>query len=206
MRLKLRPDCPRDARFHVLSALFLLALGLASTNIFLLSRPVVYHEAIMWSVSLAFGAVACAFDYLCSGHLRWLVGAHFLAMLSLNARPVAGAAALAACGLVPVLRLLSPRNDSGEPSALRTGVRHVLIGRILAVLSLGCCLAVIHGGFRHVRTDTAPVQLGIRCRALGGDRRLDVSLVQELRLERAKRFWDGRHCAPNSVANVVAAG
>jgi len=147
MRLKLRPNCPRDARFHVLSALFLLALGLASTNIFLLSRPVVYHEAIMWSVSLAFGAVSCAFNYLWSGRLRWLVAAHFLAMLSLNARPVAGAAALAACGLVPVLRLLSLWNDSGEPSALRTGVRHVLIGMVLSVLSLGSCLAVIHGKF-----------------------------------------------------------
>jgi hypothetical protein len=147
IRLRLFPNCPRDARFHVLSALFLLALGLASTNIFLLSRPVVYHEAIIWSVSLALGAMACAFNYLWSGHLRWLVASNLLATLSLNARPVAGAAALTACGLLPALRLLSLRSDAGEPSPLRAGVRHVLIGAFLSILSLGSYLAVIHGKF-----------------------------------------------------------
>lgn len=148
VRRHLFPDCPDDLRFQFVFALFLLALGLGSTNIFLLSRPVVYHEASIWSVSFALAAVVCAFEYWQSERSRWLWGAGIAGLLAINSRPVAGAVSLAACALAPILRLPAFRRLTGRvPLPKATALRDTLLGATLTVLSFGSYLAVNHAKF-----------------------------------------------------------
>jgi len=156
VRSALFANCPQDFQFHFLSAVYLLALGLGSTSIFLLSRPVMYHEAIVWSVSLALAAMSLLFDYVVSGSVRWLFCAGVLAMLSVNTRPTGGAAAIGACGLIPLLALLLEWRRLSGSASLSVKMRDALIGAGLATLSLGVYLAVVHGKFG--RFEVMPVR------------------------------------------------
>jgi hypothetical protein len=148
VRRHLFPDCPDDHAYRGSAALFLLALGLGSTNIFLLSRPVLYHEACIWSVAFALASVVCSYEYWRSGRPAWLWGAAAAGALALHARPVAGAGALIACGLAPILRLPAARRLTGrEPLPGAAAARHGLLGAALVALAFGSFFAVSYAKF-----------------------------------------------------------
>jgi len=90
--------------WDVCRSLSLLALGLGSTAIFLMSRPPVYHEALIWSGALAVASFCCVMRYLDSGVFRDIALAWLAAILSIHAKPACGLSSVAACALAPLLR------------------------------------------------------------------------------------------------------
>ncbi len=100
--------------------LFLLVLGLGSPTIFLQSRTVLYHEAILWSCTFAAGCFFFLLRFLESRRTLWLLAAGGMALLAIHSRLLAGMAAVTACSLVPLLdsfskRDLAPGKEKGSP-------------------------------------------------------------------------------------------
>jgi hypothetical protein len=165
VRRHLFPGCPEGLAFEGASALFLLALGLGSTNIFLLSRPVIYHEASIWSVAFALASFVCSFEYWRSGRVRWLCAGAGAAALALNARPIAGAGALLACALAPLLHPPAGRRSAGgDPSSAPSRIARRLLGATLAALALGSYLGVLYAKFGAI--EPMPIRYNYRAKRL----------------------------------------
>jgi hypothetical protein len=98
---------PSNARFAWMGGLFLLALGLGGSNIFLLSRPTAFHEAIIWSCALALCSMFFAVRHLVTGNQSSVVLMSITALFAMHTRPIAGIAAVLFCVLVPFLRTLN---------------------------------------------------------------------------------------------------
>lgn len=155
------PECPLDSIFNILCSFFLIALGIGSTTIFLLSRPEIFHEALIWSVALSLSSMFWALKYWNTGRISFLVIANLFALLAIHTRPVAGCAALIACSAMLLLRYLLNRNKidpvSG-PSTFRW--KEIIYGLSLGILTFCSYLAVIYAKFK---TFTGmPVQFNIQ--------------------------------------------
>ena len=137
---------PFKSRFTWMASVFLLALGLGGTNIFLLSRPTVFHEAIIWSCALALCSMFFAVHHLVTGNQSSVVLMSVAALFAMQARPTAGIATMLFCVLVPFLRILNSqagnRNErtkniltalsnktvmTGVPAATLIGISHLAI-------------------------------------------------------------------------------
>lgn len=112
--LKLRSP---SSRFAWLAAGFLIALGLGSTNIFLLSRTVVHHEATIWASALALCSIFFVLRHVVLGSRKAFGVAVVLALLAIHARPPAGLTAAAACAIGAAARVLLY-----EPGAANAGI------------------------------------------------------------------------------------
>lgn len=139
-------------RFSLLSALFILALGIGSTTIFLHSRAVVFHESILWASALALASLFFAVRQLVHGGLSSIVAAGAFAILAINTRPPAGLAAAAACALAPFLRVAFVDCDTARLgfSACAWALfkkRSAWIGVLLAALAVLSYSAITYAKF-----------------------------------------------------------
>jgi hypothetical protein len=98
---------PFNSRFMWMASVFLLALGLGGTNIFLLSRPTVFHEAIIWSSALALCSMFYGLHHLVTGTQHSVVLMSVAALFAMHARPTAGIATMLFCVLVPFFRVVT---------------------------------------------------------------------------------------------------
>ena len=111
---------PVGGLFSWVTAIFLLALGLGSTSVFLLSRPVVHQEAIMWSSALALCSLVFMLRHVFLGDGWALLIATVLALLAIHARPLAGLTAASFCAIGAAARvLLIERSDRKESVVAR---------------------------------------------------------------------------------------
>lgn len=81
-------------------SLFILLIGLGSTNIFLASRSFVYHEALMWGATFALIFYYYIVRYMERPKMLTLVAACAFSFLSLFSRPTAGAGTFLVCALL----------------------------------------------------------------------------------------------------------
>jgi len=147
VRRAIFPECPLDSTFNVLSALFLVALGMGSTTIFLLSRPVVFHEVLIWSVALSLVSLLLIFKYWNRGGVGLLASANVFALLAMHTRPVAGCAALLACAVMPVLRYRSASDGASGARPFSCRGKEVIWGVLFVMLVFGSYLAVTYAKF-----------------------------------------------------------
>jgi hypothetical protein len=100
--------------------LFVLIIGLGSTNIFLGSRAFMHHEAHLWGGAFALLFYAFFLTYLRVRTTGVLLAACACSALSLHSRPVPGAGTLLCLGLfVAVDFLAALRKGSRRPGRLR---------------------------------------------------------------------------------------
>lgn len=125
--------------------LLILAAGCGSPMMFLASRSLVFHEAILWGSALAMACGYGLFLYVRGGESKYLYAAAAAAMLSFFARPTTGAGALLALSCTSLLACLDwlGRDGNRRPfERIRRFFRAVPAdhpGRD-ALLAFGCCL------------------------------------------------------------------
>ncbi len=81
---------------RALHSLFILCVGIGSTNVFLMARSYTYHEAIMWSATFGLLFITALINYFARPRRRTLLLAALFAFMSLHSRPTIGAGALLA--------------------------------------------------------------------------------------------------------------
>ena len=100
-------------------SLFLFAVGIGSTNLFIISRSFTFHEAIMWGSTFAFMAGYYLIRYFQAGQSGAIALAGLFASLAFLARPTAGAGAILAVGLVCLYLLYQSILAGAAASAIR---------------------------------------------------------------------------------------
>jgi hypothetical protein len=138
--------------FNGLSAVFLLASGLGSTNVFLLSRPVMYHEALLWGGALTAASLAFSLHHVLTGKRQALFWAALLALLAVHSRTLTGACALAACAVAPIWRGL----QSAEPGSTSMHRLRRIPGNRSVQLGVSAALVVLISvsGISYLKFDT----------------------------------------------------
>ena len=100
------------------------SVGLGSTILFLGSRGLIFHEAILAGIAFALWSCWCSLRYL-SAAGRWWIGALVFGVLAVHARPPAGLFALTLLGCAALIRAaIGWRRDR----TLATLRRPILIG------------------------------------------------------------------------------
>jgi hypothetical protein len=137
-----------------LHSLFILCVGIGSTNVFLAGRSFTYHEAIMWGGAFSLLFTWMILKYLTQPRCRSLVLAGFFAFMSLHCRPTVGAGALLAICLISVIlarRALTksqPTQSLFAFTAVAQPGRHALIAAAVAVITLATYFGINYAKFR----------------------------------------------------------
>jgi hypothetical protein len=146
-------------------ALFLIVVGLGSTNIFLAGRAFVHNEAASWGTTFALLFYCCFIKYLLEPRSRYLLIGGAFALLSFHARALPGAGALLCLSLFVGLTLLAALRAVWRPAAPKAGpdgadpfgiprgavsVRHWLIAVAAIGVTVGLYFAVNYVRFGTV--------------------------------------------------------
>jgi hypothetical protein len=113
---------------RALDALYLVLVASGTSLLYLMWKPVIFHEASMVAVALALLSYSLCLRYARSGRLRELVAAIMTAFLALHARASVGAGPIAALGVIGLIQAcaLAP-------------------GRLRRIASTSTTLAVLEG-------------------------------------------------------------
>lgn len=164
-----------------LDALYLLLVAGGTSLVYLMWKPVIYHEASMVAVALALISFALCLEYARHGRLRDLVAASLMALLALHSRASVGAgpiASLAVIGLVQARELATRRlrpTASPSPTLVILGrpelARHLLCLTLLLSAGLGATFLKNFSTFgtlsgapnfsRHIQFMTDPDRLAL---------------------------------------------
>ena len=137
-------------------SLFIITIGIGSTNVFLTSPAFIYHEAIIWGVALALAAYALISLFAITGSVTALWMCVFTIFLALNARLNTGLAPsillLTIIGSVSIIDVKKDRPNSLEfamislihyfrvnlsmPGRLRVMILVLVIGSMLMPFAL----------------------------------------------------------------------
>ncbi|NBW62305.1 MAG: hypothetical protein EBR33_03650, partial [Synechococcaceae bacterium WB4_1_0192] len=119
------PVPPRAA-----TVILLTAAGWGSTVLFLASRGLIFHEAILGGIAFATASCFCSVRHLRLPESRWWIGALVAGVLSIHTRPTTGLFALTLLGCVAVL--LSVLRSTGK-----RGVFAFYAGTVLVLFATG---------------------------------------------------------------------
>jgi hypothetical protein len=100
VRQQVRPDVPPDRTDFTAAFLLQVALGAGAVPLYLVSRPVVYHEAELWGAALSIAALAAVVAIVANPSSRNIAWAGALAALAVNARFSVGLAPILALGVL----------------------------------------------------------------------------------------------------------
>ena len=129
-------------------SLFLLSAALGSTNLFIISRSYVFHEAIMWSSTFALLFAWVLLRYLETPSRRLLALTGGLAFMSFHSRATAGAGALLAMSVLTVVLIWRTmgRRDAGKAflgfQPIAQPGSHAGIAALILMATLGVYLGV----------------------------------------------------------------
>jgi hypothetical protein len=161
--LLLRRDAEVETRSQrFLDSLFILCVAIGSTNVFMMSRSFLFHEAIMWGGTFALLFAWTMLKYLQSPSRRFLVLAAAFAFMSFHSRPTAGTGAVLAMGvLTAILGLRALANPQAAQFSLAFGgivkpLPHALIGAAAVCITLSTYFGVNYAKFRTF--EGVPVQ------------------------------------------------
>lgn len=177
IRELIRPGAPLGRGERAGAFLLALALGAGGVTLFLLSWPVVYHEAELWGAALSVAAIAAVLGVIARpdpGRIAW---AGLLALLAVQARVSVGLGpivALALLALGAMARLASDRGVLSRVARLlaslgppRAGVSTVVALVAAFAIPLGSAVALNEVKFgsalspplaKQVDTQIDPVQ------------------------------------------------
>ena len=130
------PVPPRAA-----TVILLTAAGWGSTVLFLASRGLIFHEAILGGIAFATASCFCSVRHLRLPESRWWIGALVAGVLSIHTRPTTGLFALTLLGCVAVARAAR----GGELRLDREGLRFFVPAGVVRCVPLG--LACVAGAF-----------------------------------------------------------
>ena len=88
-RLRREQNIPKSKTDYT-ESLMLINLGIGSSIFFLSSRTIIYHEAILWGVTLAFGSFYYALTYYKTHLFNHFTTALVLSTAALHSRPTTG--------------------------------------------------------------------------------------------------------------------
>jgi hypothetical protein len=97
------PRAELTPNIRVLHSLFIICAGVGSTNIYLMSRSFVFHEAIMWASAFALASTWSLIRYQQTSNLRFLLIASGFAIFSFHSRPTSGFGAVLALAIVALI-------------------------------------------------------------------------------------------------------
>ena len=127
------PVPPRAA-----TAILLTATGWGSTVLFLASRGLIFHEAILGGIAFALVSCVCSLRYLRLPESRWWIGALVAGVLSIHTRPPTGLFALTLLGSVAVARAARGAHVTMD----REGLRAFVSSSVVRCVPLGlACVA-----------------------------------------------------------------
>jgi hypothetical protein len=143
-----------DGFQNLIDNLFLLTAAIGSTNVFIIARSYVFHEAIMWGCTFALVFSWALLKYLRSPNRAWLIVSGVLAFLSFHSRATAGAGTLLA--LCAVLLLLIGRTLGISNAGVRflgfgptpRPLLHATVAAIAVMATLGTYAGVNYAKFR----------------------------------------------------------
>ena len=119
----LRPaDANPTRNERVIGSLFILCAGIGSTNVFLMSRSFVFHEATMWAGAFALACAWAVIRYRQAGKTTSLIFASVCALLSFHSRPTSGSGALLMIGWLAILLVRELIADSSRGRPLHTSI------------------------------------------------------------------------------------
>lgn len=120
-------------------AVFILAVGLGSTILFLGSRSFTYHEAILCGIAFSASSSMFAMQWVAQPSKRWWIGAVFCAALTVHARPSVGLFSVTFVSAVAAWLWLKPWSGkllSGRlPGLSAAEPRQTLVSIVVIVLS-----------------------------------------------------------------------
>jgi hypothetical protein len=117
----------------------------ASVPLFLASRPIVYHEALLWGVAWAVAAYDQLLRFVVAPSVRRLAATTIITSAALLSRPPVGAGPVAVLVLVAAITLLPQKQrwlGLPPPVGRRFGVAHVRWWPLLAAALLPVALSV----------------------------------------------------------------
>ncbi|MBS0659101.1 MAG: hypothetical protein JSR82_12740 [Verrucomicrobia bacterium] len=141
----------REARERWLEVIFLFCVGLGSSNLFILSRSFLFHEATAWGSTAALLSAWAVLVYARTGASRWLVAAVAAAFLALHSRATTGAGAVLGLSLLLLSLVWRSRpgatvaTEPGSPARWRWQAAGLGLGIVLVA---GTYLGVNYAKFR----------------------------------------------------------
>jgi hypothetical protein len=146
-----RSTAPPSRSQSLLHSIFVICAGLGSTNVFLMSRSFVFHEATMWGSVFALAWAWALISYFQTGRLRLLIFACVFAFLSFHSRPTAGAGALLGLGVVAAIlickREITNRFCAGAISGTGRSRQLAILGAAM-LMTIGVYVAVNYAKFQ----------------------------------------------------------
>ncbi len=121
---------------RALHSLFILCVGIGSTNVFLTARSYTFHEAIMWSATFGLLFTTALMSYFARPRLRTLLLAAFFAFMALHSRATIGAGTLLALCALSVM-LFSKKQR-----------QHAVFAAVAAIIIVSSYFAVNYAKFR----------------------------------------------------------
>jgi hypothetical protein len=137
------------------AAIFLVAVGLGSTNLFLLNEPNIYHEALLWGGAFALLSYWALIRFLDGLKGPDLAATIVFGFLAINARPLNGAGPAFALTAVILLSVLSGMKGGGRPGVWASKFARAFVpseagarvSPVLRGLGLGLALATLLSPF-----------------------------------------------------------
>jgi hypothetical protein len=119
VRRQVRPNEPPDRADLTAAFLLQVALGAGAVPLYLVSRPVVYHEAELWGAALSIAALAAVVGIVANPSSRNIAWAGALATLAVNARFSVGLGPILALGVLATGFAARVRSSPGGSRAVR---------------------------------------------------------------------------------------
>ncbi len=126
---------PDPVPSRMATVILLTASGWGSTVLFLASRSLIFHEAILGGIAFALISSFCTLRFLRWPESRWWIGALVAGILSIHTRPPTGLFALTLLGCVAVGIALR-RSISNSPRGGKASAGRALLGCV--PLGLAC--------------------------------------------------------------------
>jgi hypothetical protein len=141
---------------RMIDSLFIICAGIGSTNVFMMSRSFVFHEAIMWSGTFGLLCAWTIMKYLRTPRTGLLALAGCFAFMCFHCRALVGTGALLALCLLAVVlggqsfgKLWRPLSGFMFPLLARP-LLHVAIAVTAICLTLGTYFGVNYAKFRTI--------------------------------------------------------
>ncbi len=130
---------------RALEALYLLLVAAGTSLVYLMWKPVIYHEASMVAVAFALLSFALSLEYARSGRLRALVAAILTAFLAMHARASVGTGPIATLGVIGLLQARELARRRLHPTA-PTSPALAILGRPKLLSHLVCLALLLSAG------------------------------------------------------------